>query len=100
MRIADRTKDLIKAGGEWISSVVLENAIVGHPDVAEAAVVAVPHPKWAERPLAVVVPRAGAKLSSEQLREYLLKNSAFAKWQLPEISASSASCRTRPRENC
>jgi len=84
MRIADRTKDLIKSGGEWISSVDLENAIVGHPDVAEAAVVAVPHPKWAERPLAVVVPRAGAKLSSEQLREYLLKNSAFAKWQLPD----------------
>ena len=84
MRIADRTKDLIKSGGEWISSVDLENAIVGHPDVAEAAVVAVPHPKWAERPLAVVVPRPGAKLSCDQLREYLLKNCAFAKWQLPE----------------
>ena len=84
MRIADRTKDLIKSGGEWISSVDLENAIVGHPDVAEAAVVAVPHPKWAERPLAVVVPRTGAKVSAEQLREYLLKNCAFAKWQLPD----------------
>jgi fatty-acyl-CoA synthase len=84
MRIADRTKDLIKSGGEWISSVDLENAIVGHPDVAEAAVVAVPHPKWAERPLAVVVPRPGAKLSCDQLRNYLLTNCAFAKWQLPE----------------
>jgi len=84
MRIADRTKDLIKSGGEWISSVDLENAIVGHPDVAEAAVVAVPHPKWAERPLAVVVPRTGAKVSCEQLREYLLTHCAFAKWQLPD----------------
>ena len=84
MRIADRTKDLIKSGGEWISSVDLENAIVGHPDVAEAAVVAVAHPKWAERPLAVVVPRPGAKITSEQLREYLLTNCSFAKWQLPD----------------
>jgi fatty-acyl-CoA synthase len=84
MRIADRTKDLIKSGGEWISSVDVENAIVGHPDVAEAAVVAVPHPKWAERPLAVVVPRPGAKVNAGQLREFLLTSCSFAKWQLPD----------------
>jgi len=84
MRIADRSKDLIKSGGEWISSVDLENAIVGHPDVAEAAVIAVPHPKWAERPLAVVVRRADAQVSADDLREYLLTKHAFAKWQLPD----------------
>ena len=84
MKIADRSKDLIKSGGEWISSVDLENAIVGHPDVAEAAVIAVAHPKWAERPLAVVVPRNGAQVSAEHLRAYLLEEHTFAKWQLPD----------------
>jgi fatty-acyl-CoA synthase len=84
MKIADRTKDLIKSGGEWISSVDLENAIVGHPDVAEAAVVAVPHPKWAERPLAIVVRNGGATVSADELRDYLLQQHAFAKWQLPD----------------
>ena len=59
LRIADRTKDLIKSGGEWISSVDLENAIMAHPAVAEAAVIAVAHPKWGERPLACVVHEAG-----------------------------------------
>ena len=57
IQITDRTKDLIKCGGEWISSVDLENAIMAHPQVLEAAVIAVPHPKWAERPLACVVPK-------------------------------------------
>lgn len=61
VKIVDRTKDLIKSGGEWISSVDLENAIIAHPDVQEAAVIAVSHPKWQERPLAVVVPREGAQ---------------------------------------
>ena len=84
MKIADRSKDLIKSGGEWISSVDLENAIVGHPGVAEAAVIAVPHPKWAERPLAVIVPVAGSKVSEAELREYLLQEHTFAKWQLPD----------------
>ena len=84
MKIADRTKDLIKSGGEWISSVDLENAIVGHPQVAEAAVIAVPHPKWAERPLAVVVRVAGSALGEADLREYLLQQHTFAKWQLPD----------------
>jgi fatty-acyl-CoA synthase len=82
LKIADRTKDLIKSGGEWISSVDLENAIVAHPDVREAAVIAVSHPKWQERPVAVVVARDGAALTPEQLREFLAGK--FAKWQLPD----------------
>ena len=82
LKIADRTKDLIKSGGEWISSVDLENALVAHPDVREAAVVAVPHPKWQERPLAVVVAREGAHPTSEALRQFL--SDKFAKWQLPD----------------
>lgn len=82
LKIADRTKDLIKSGGEWISSVDLENAIVAHPQVREAAVIAVPHPKWQERPLAVVVCQEGAELDCEKLREFL--SDRFAKWQLPD----------------
>jgi acyl-CoA synthetase (AMP-forming)/AMP-acid ligase II len=81
LRIVDRTKDLIKSGGEWISSVDLENAIVGHPGVKEAAVIAVPHPKWEERPVAVIV--AGEpKPTAEELDEFLAKR--FAKWQVPD----------------
>jgi fatty-acyl-CoA synthase len=71
LNLTDRTKDLIKSGGEWISSVAVENALMGHPAVKEAAVVAVSHPKWVERPLAVVVLREGAKASAEDLREFL-----------------------------
>jgi fatty-acyl-CoA synthase len=82
MRISDRTKDLIKSGGEWISSVDLENAIMGHPAVAEAAVVAIKHPKWDERPLAVVVKRAGRDLTPDELRAFLAPR--FAKWQIPD----------------
>ena len=82
LKIADRTKDLIKSGGEWISSVDLENALLAHPDVREAAVIAVPHPKWQERPIAVVVIRDGAKLAATDLQEFL--TGKFAKWQLPE----------------
>lgn len=82
LKIADRTKDMIKSGGEWISSVDLENALVAHPEVREAAVIAVPHPKWQERPLAVVVPCEGAKLTHEALRNFLAPQ--FAKWQLPD----------------
>ena len=82
VEIKDRLKDLIKSGGEWISSVDLENALMGHPKVKEAAVVAIPHPKWQERPLAVVVPR-GEKPIPEELNEHLLK-AGFAKWQLPD----------------
>src|SRR5207253_7398784 len=60
--LVDRTKDLVKSGGEWISSVELENEIMAHPKVAEAAVIGVPHPKWSERPLACVVPKPGEQV--------------------------------------
>jgi fatty-acyl-CoA synthase len=82
IRIADRTKDLIKSGGEWISSVDLENAIMSHPAVAEAAVVGVPHPKWDERPLACVVLKPGATASEEDIVEHL--RPLVAKWWLPD----------------
>jgi fatty-acyl-CoA synthase len=82
VKIADRTKDLIKSGGEWISSVDLENALMGHPAVKEAAVIALPHPKWTERPLAVVVLKDGARASEEELRAHLAAR--FSKWQLPD----------------
>jgi acyl-CoA synthetase (AMP-forming)/AMP-acid ligase II len=80
--IADRSKDLIKSGGEWISSVDLENHIVGLPGVAQAAVVAHPHPKWDERPVAVVVCAAGAQLTKDDVIAHC--STSFAKWQLPD----------------
>jgi fatty-acyl-CoA synthase len=82
VKIVDRSKDMIKSGGEWISSVDLENALMGHAAVREAAVVAVPHPKWQERPLAVVVLKEGVQATPEELRAFLA--SRFAKWQLPD----------------
>jgi fatty-acyl-CoA synthase len=82
IKIADRTKDLIKSGGEWISSVDLENALMSHPAVQEAAVIAVPHAKWLERPLACVVLKKEAQATAEELREFLEKK--FAKWQVPD----------------
>jgi len=82
IEIADRTKDLVKSGGEWISTVALENALMGHPSVAEAAVIAVPHPKWDERPLAVVVLKAGESAAAEELLDHLAPH--FAKWWLPD----------------
>lgn len=82
MKITDRAKDLIKSGGEWISSVDLENALMGHPAVAEAAVIAVDHPKWQERPLAVVACKEGAETTPEELRAFLAPK--FAKWWLPD----------------
>ncbi len=82
LRLTDRAKDLIKSGGEWISSVDLENSIMGHPAVAEAAVIAVPHPKWDERPLAVVVLKPAQNASVEEIREFLLAK--YAKWQVPD----------------
>jgi fatty-acyl-CoA synthase len=87
VRITDRTKDLIKSGGEWISSVDLENALMAHPSIAEAAVVAIPDEKWSERPLACIVIKPGASLPAETLRETLaahLLQHGLAKWQLPE----------------
>lgn len=82
IKIMDREKDLIKSGGEWISSVDLENAIVAHPAVQEAAVIAVYHPKWQERPLALVVLCEGHSATPQELRALLLEK--FAKWQLPD----------------
>ena len=83
VRISDRTKDLIKSGGEWISSVDLENALMAHPAVAEAAVIAIPDEKWSERPLACVAFKPGQTATSEELNAMLLQKH-FAKWQLPE----------------
>ncbi len=80
--IQDRSKDLVKSGGEWISSVALEGALLSHQDVAEAVVIAVPHEKWDERPVAVIVPRAGATPTLESVRAHLAPH--FAKWWLPD----------------
>jgi fatty-acyl-CoA synthase len=82
LKLVDRSKDLIKSGGEWISSLDLENTLMGHPAVKEAAVVGVPHPKWQERPLAVVVLNDGATVEAAELRDFLAAK--FAKWQLPD----------------
>ncbi|HET6179503.1 MAG TPA: long-chain fatty acid--CoA ligase [Candidatus Sulfotelmatobacter sp.] len=82
IKITDRVKDLIKSGGEWISSVDLENALVAHDSVKEAAVIAVAHPKWQERPLAVVVLKDGCKVEDSELRDFLAQR--FARWQLPD----------------
>ncbi len=80
--IKDRSKDVIKSGGEWISSVDLENALMAHPAVSEAAVIAIPDEKWSERPLAAVVLEEGAAATADELREFLAPQ--FAKWWLPE----------------
>ncbi|RMF10061.1 MAG: long-chain-fatty-acid--CoA ligase [Alphaproteobacteria bacterium] len=82
MQITDRSKDVIKSGGEWISSIDLENAAMGHPKVAEAAVIGVPHPKWDERPLLIVVPVKGEAVSKAELLDYL--KGQVAKWWLPD----------------
>jgi fatty-acyl-CoA synthase len=82
VRIVDRTKDLVKSGGEWISSVQLESEIMAHPGVREAAVVGVADDKWGERPLALVVTREGAKVTAEELRSFLRER--VAKWWIPE----------------
>jgi fatty-acyl-CoA synthase len=82
IQVQDRTKDVIKSGGEWISSVALECALMGHPAIAEAAVFAVPHPKWDERPVAAVVLKPGQSASADDLRQFLAPN--FAKFWLPD----------------
>jgi fatty-acyl-CoA synthase len=83
LQITDRTKDLIKSGGEWISSVAIENALMAHPKVAEAAVIAIPSEKWSERPLAVVVPAPGATdVTHEELSLHLLAQ--FPRFWLPD----------------
>ncbi len=82
VKITDRIKDLIKSGGEWISSIDLENALVSHPAVQEAAVIGVPHPKWDERPIGVIVLRPGAQVTPEALGEHLAPH--FAKYARPD----------------
>lgn len=82
LQLTDRTKDVIKSGGEWISSVELENAAVGHPAVAEAAAIGMPHPKWDERPVLFVVAKSGESVSESELVEYL--KDKVAKWWLPD----------------
>jgi fatty-acyl-CoA synthase len=82
LTLVDRSKDVIKSGGEWISSVELENAVMAHPSVVEAAVIGVPDPTWDERPLVAVVLAEGASVSAEELRSSIAGK--FAKWQLPE----------------
>ena len=80
--LTDRSKDVIKSGGEWISSVDLENALVGHPDVVEAAVIAVPDERWQERPLAVIIAKEGSGVGADDLRKYL--SDKVVRWWLPE----------------
>jgi fatty-acyl-CoA synthase len=84
IQIMDRTKDLVKSGGEWISSVDLENAIMAHPKVMEAAVIAVPHPKWEERPVAAVapLPQYRGQITKEEILDFL--RDRVAKWWLPD----------------
>ncbi len=82
MTLTDRTKDLIKSGGEWISSVALENALMAHDDVVEAAVIAIPDTRWSERPMAVVVRADDSSVSEDALREFLAPD--FPKFWLPD----------------
>ena len=82
MQITDRSKDVIKSGGEWISSIDLENLAIAHPDVAEAAVIGILHPKWDERPLLIVVKKPGATISKEELLKFF--DGKIAKWWMPD----------------
>jgi fatty-acyl-CoA synthase len=82
MQITDRAKDVVKSGGEWISSIELENLAVGHPKVAEAAVIGVPHPKWDERPLLIVVLKAGETAGKEEILGFM--RGKIANWWLPD----------------
>jgi fatty-acyl-CoA synthase len=82
LQITDRSKDVIKSGGEWISSIDLENIAVAHPAVMEAAVIGVCHPKWDERPLLVVVRKPGAELTREEMLKFY--EGRIAKWWLPD----------------
>jgi fatty-acyl-CoA synthase len=82
MQITDRSKDVIKSGGEWISSIDLENLAVGHPDVAEAAVIGVAHPKWDERPLLIVIPKKDRKPSKDDILKFM--QGKIAKWWMPD----------------
>jgi fatty-acyl-CoA synthase len=82
VQLTDRLKDVIKSGGEWISSIEIENLVVSHPDVFEAAVIAIPHPKWQERPLLLVQPKPGANPTKESILQFL--STRIAKWWMPD----------------
>ena len=82
MAITDRTKDVIKSGGEWISSIDLENTAVGHPAIAEAGVLGVAHPKWTERPLMIAVVKEGESVTRDELLDWL--DGKIAKWWMPD----------------
>jgi acyl-CoA synthetase (AMP-forming)/AMP-acid ligase II len=82
MQITDRSKDVIKSGGEWISSIDLENLAVGHPKVMEAAVIGVHHPKWDERPLLIIIPKKGENLTREEMLSFM--DGKIAKWWMPD----------------
>jgi fatty-acyl-CoA synthase len=82
MTITDRAKDVIKSGGEWISTIEIENIAVGHPAVAEAAVIGVAHPKWDERPLLILVVKPGQNVTREEMLQYL--SGRIAKWWMPD----------------
>jgi acyl-CoA synthetase (AMP-forming)/AMP-acid ligase II len=82
MKITDRAKDVIKSGGEWISSIDLENIAIGHPDVAEAAVIGIAHPKWDERPLLIIIAKPGKKPSKSDILKFL--DGKVAKWWMPD----------------
>jgi len=82
LTLTDRTKDLIKSGGEWISSIAIENVAVAHPDVAEAAAIAVPHEKWGERPLLIVVPRTGCTPEPDEVRQFC--RGKMPDWSIPD----------------
>jgi acyl-CoA synthetase (AMP-forming)/AMP-acid ligase II len=86
VQVVDRSKDVIKSGGEWISSIDVENAAMGHPAVAEAAVIGLPHPRWDERPLLVVVLREGTAAGNDSVKDDILRylSERLAKWQLPD----------------
>jgi fatty-acyl-CoA synthase len=105
MQITDRSKDVIKSGGEWISSIDVENLAVAHPAVAMAACIGMPHPKWDERPILVVVKKPGAELSREELLAFY--EGKLAKWQVPDdvvfvdaipLGATGKMLKTRLRE--
>ncbi len=88
VQITDRRKDVIKSGGEWISSIDLENLAIGHPDVMEAGAIGVPHPKWGERPLLVIVPKTGRQPTQESVLSYMADR--MPKWMLPDAVVTVA----------
>ena len=105
LQITDRSKDVIKSGGEWISSIAIENIAMSHPGVAMAACIGMPHPKWDERPIVVVARRPGSTVSREELLQHY--HGKAAKWQVPDdvifvdaipLGATGKMLKTRLRE--